>query len=148
MEKHIIYLDELLQQTAQELGWKRDDQQLLAVISSIFIAIRNRLPFEDSLLFMNLLPLPFKAIYLNQWKISEQTPDPLQNMDDLVNEIFQYNPVLISKLKGDRTTVQHLVEALFLVISYHISKADLKKALSFLPEDVQRYLDKHHVGEY
>ena len=147
LEKHIIYLDELLQQTAREFGWTRDEQQLLEMIKSVFIALRNKLSFEDSLLFVNLLPMSFKALYLNNWTISEQAPEPLQNMDDLVDEIIQCNSTFISNLKGDRASVKHLVEAVFRVISYHISKADLETEMSFLPEDVKLYLEKHHIGE-
>ena len=155
LEKHIIYRDELLQQTAREFGWTKDTHQFLEMVRSVFIAIRNRLSFESSLLFLNLLPLPFKALYINNWTISERAPDPLQNMDDLIDEVINCNPKLITeckpklitKLNGDREFVKHLVEAVFRVIGYHVSKADLETEMSFLPEDVRLYLEKHHVGE-
>lgn len=147
-EKHIIYLNELLHETAYEFGWTKDDKQFLEMIKSVFIALRNRLSFQSSLSFVDVLPLPFKALYLNNWIISKQTPDPLQNMDDLVDEIIKCNPKIISTFNGDRVFIKHLVDALFRVISYHISRADLEKELSFLPEDVKFYLEKHHVEEY
>ena len=89
LEKHAIYRDELMLQVAHQLKNVESIEDAKRITGMVLRAIRNRLSFESSLRFLNLLPLPLKAIYVDGWTLQDDAPPALETTKDLLDEILK-----------------------------------------------------------
>jgi uncharacterized protein (DUF2267 family) len=146
LEKHVIYLDELVLQVASQMDRPDDLQCANSAIEAVLLAVRNRLNFEQSIKFLNHLPLPFKAVYIKDWQVDDRVPDSIDSMGEFVDEVYRIRPNICHKEYKDEQMLKTAVKAVFKVIGLHVSNRDLKKELNFLPDDLRLYLEAEGVS--
>lgn len=146
LDKHVIYLDELIVQVASYLNQPNDVNCAARAVEAVLISVRNRLTFEQSIKFLNYLPLPFKAIYIKDWKINDRVPEHIDSMNAFVEEVYGLDRTLCSTDYCDHHQIKRTVKAVFKVIGLHVSNKELKKELSFLPDDLRLYLEAEGVS--
>lgn len=146
LDKHAIYLNELVVQVAAEMGRPSDTKFASCAIDGVLQAVRNRLSFEHSVKFLDLLPLPFKAVYIKDWNIKDHVPERINTMTDFIEEVCNVAPDLCETEYTDHKKIKDAIRAVFKVIGLHVSKADLEKELSFLPQDLRLYLEAEGVS--
>lgn len=146
LDKHAIYLNELVVQVAAEMGRPSDINFASRSVEGVLQAVRNRLSFEQSVKFLDLLPLPFKAVYIKDWNVCDHIPDRIETMEDFINEVCTHTPDLCENEYQDRQKVKEAIRSVFKVIGLHVSKADLDRKLAFLPQDLRLYLEAEGVS--
>lgn len=146
LDKHVIYLDELIAQVASYLDRPNDVNCAVRAVEAVLIAVRNRLTFEQSIKFLNYLPLPFKAIYIKGWNVNDLVPERIASMNEFIEEVYRLEPTLCSNDYCDYHEVKKMIKIVFKVIGLHISNVELKKELAFLPDDLRLYLEAEGVS--
>lgn len=114
-------------------------------VTDIFSVMRNCISFEDSLEFINLLPLPFKAIYLNGWHIGNASHTKINSLEELIDEITASPFVHEGWYNSNRDDLREILKALFDVIGNYIGRNIEKPELSFLPNDIQYFILHYHT---
>lgn len=146
LDKHVIYLNELVLQVASHLKHPDDVNCAERAVRSVLITIRNCLSFEQSIKFINYLPLPFKAIYIQDWHINDKVPERIHSMNEFIEQVYKLDAGLCSTHYKEHDAIKQAVKAVFKVIGLHISNADLQKELAFLPDDLRLYLEAEGVS--
>lgn len=146
LDKHAIYLDELVGQVASEMNRPDDPKYALRSIEAVLNAIRNRLTFEQSVNFLDLLPLPFKAVYIKDWNVQDHVPERINSMREFIDEVCKVDPELCESEYVDHAKVKDAIRSVFKVIGLHVSKSDLEKELAYLPQDLKLYLEAEGVS--
>ncbi|WPP50805.1 DUF2267 domain-containing protein [Catalinimonas niigatensis] len=146
LDKHVIYLDELILQVASLLDRPNDINCAARAVEAVLIAVRNRLTFEQSIKFLNYLPLPFKAIYIKDWKVNDRVPDRIESMNEFIEEVYRLDSTVCNNDYCEYQEIKKIVKAVFKVIGFHVSSEELKKELTFLPDDLRIYLEAEGVS--
>jgi len=146
LDKHVIYLDELVSKVATQMNRPDDPDCGTNAINAVLRSVRNRLTFEQSIKFLNLLPLPFKAVYIKDWKVNDHVPERINTMQSFIDEVYKVAPNLCSDGFQDDQLIKLALKAVFKVIGLHVSNQDLKKELHFLPDDLRLYLEAEGVS--
>jgi len=146
LDKHAIYLDELVEKVAAEMKRPDDKKYALRSIEAVLMAIRNRLTFEQSVNFLDLLPLPFKAVYIKDWNIQDHVPERILSMQDFIEEVCKVAPDLHETLYQDNEQIKCAIKSVFRVMGMHVSRKNLEKELSYLPQDLKLYLEAEGVA--
>ena len=140
LEKHAIYRDELMLQVAHQLKNVESIEDAKRITGMVLRAIRNRLHFESSLRFLNLLPLPLKAIYVDGWKLQDNTPHALETIKDLIDEMMQ-SQNLFSPTQRDAKNAMEAIQAVFRVVSLHVSRHEFEMMLELMSPAVKQDLE-------
>ena len=140
LEKHAIYRDELMLQVAHQLKNVESIEDAKRITGMVLRAIRNRLNFECSLRFLNLLPLPLKAIYVDGWMLQDNTPHGLETTKDLIDEMMQ-SQNLFTPTQRDTKNAMEALQAVFRVISLHVSRHEFEMMLELMSPAVKQELE-------
>jgi uncharacterized protein (DUF2267 family) len=140
LEKHAIYRDELMLQVAHQLKNVESIEDAKRIVSMVLRAIRNRLGFESSLRFLSLLPLPLKAIYVDGWIIQDNAPHALETTKDLVDEMMR-SQNLFTPTHRDTYNAMEAIQAVFRVISLHVSRHEFEMMLEMMSPALKQELE-------
>lgn len=144
-EKHLIDLEEFASQVARCMNCPNQPEKAVQALKDIFGIIRNRLAFAESLEFINLLPLPLKAIYLDGWHIGENTSVQLHSMEELIDEIIANRTEENNWYHSNRDELRNILHTVFQLIGAHVVAAEVGASVSFLPKDMQYFLMQNHI---
>lgn len=136
--------DEFVQLAERCPALSRPDTAKQAV-TDIFGIIRKCLTFEDSLEFINFLPLPLKAVYLDGWQVGNASRTPINSLEELIDEIVMSPQGQRAWYGSNRDTLREILKALFDVIGNHVGSHVNKPELSFLPSDIQYFMLQYHT---
>ncbi len=146
LDKHVIYLDELNSQVASLLDHSENLNYASRAAEAVLLAVRGHLSFEQSIKFLNFLPLPFKAIYIKNWNVNDCIPERINSMNEFFEEVYMFDPTLCHNDYCDQNEIKKIVRAVFKVIGLHVSGENLSRELSFLPNDLRIYLEAEGVA--
>ncbi len=136
IERHAIYRDEIMTEIANEIKSFGNDSDLNPIVELVLKSLRDRLGFENSLCFLNLLPLPFKAMFVKDWSIKDAFPGKLESFSSLINEIMsRYTGP--SYTRDSKHYISEVAMATFRVIGQHVSRQDFEKMLGILPLSIR-----------
>lgn len=139
-QSHIIYLDEIILQIAKKLDLVDDTEYVLQLVEAVLLGIRKRLPFPKALQFLMALPMQLRAIFIEQWRISEFLPHPLESFSDFIEEIVQLRPDLFAPGAKGHMLAEQAVLAIVETISDHTSPDMFHQMIHVFPEPVQEHL--------
>lgn len=145
-EKHLIDLEEFAYQLARCMNCPNQPEKAVQALKDVFGIIRSRFSFEDSLEFINLLPLPLKAIYLDGWHIGESQPTQLHSMEEFIDEIVANQPKENNWYNSNRDEVRNVLRHIFQIIGSYIAESEMEAKVSFLPQDMQYFLIHSNTG--
>lgn len=132
-------------QLAERLNQLNRPEVVRHAVTDIFSVMRSCISFEDSLEFINLLPLPFKAIYLNGWHIGNVLHTKINSLEELIDEIVASQFVHEGWYNSSRDDLREILKAMFDVIGNYIGKSVVKPELNFLPSDIQYFIRHYHA---
>ncbi len=143
-EKHQVELEEFSSQLAASMHstsmhYAEEPEEAVKALRTVFGVMRNRFTFEESLEFIELLPLCLKALYLDGWRISKNAPEPFYSLEDLMDEIIAH-AVESHWYRSSRNELRRVLIAIFQMIGAYANSAEVKEEIRFLPEDMLYYL--------
>ena len=136
-------LQRLLRQSNQSLAGLLSVNPDLAfrMVQAILHTIRNQFDFEQSLRFLNQLPLSLKALYIDHWDIQEEATQ-LETLDELVDEIEKRYPHLMHDLQHNRQLVKQCYLMLGKLITYQADFSVNKLGNYTKQRDKSTYADR------
>ena len=138
-------LEELIHEVAQRANYPNDDERALSHLRTVFRVVRNRTSFEQSLRFLEMLPVSLKAIFLNDWHIIPQSPALISSIDEFADEVRQREQ---QHLIRDLAEARNILRAIFTVLSQHATGDTLHEGLSFIAPEVRAQLVKAQAERY
>ena len=126
--------DGLIRDIAQEAHCPNNEGRIRSHLTTVFRVIRYRASFEQSLAFLEVLPTPFKAIFLDNWHIVPHAPATINSLDEWADEVVRHEQ---SYPLRDRTKAQDMIRAIFGVLSNRVGHEVLRDRLDFLAPEVR-----------
>ncbi len=123
-------LDYLLNKFSLHTG-NSDPTENYQYLKVVFDVIRQNTSFEEAIKFNDMLPLPFKAIFLDGWHISYGTNPSLNNINQLAEMMMAKSGQRLSNAAEAR----QLLRKVFAFLGQLTSPSQIKEGLSFLPEE-------------
>ena len=131
--------DELVQAIARQVNCADDDERILSHLRTVFRVIRNRASFEQSLRFLEMLPMPFKITFLNDWHIVPHAPSLIRSLDEWADEVLRHEQLHPMQ---NRTEARRILLAIFAVLGKTIDRDTLHGSLGFVAPEVRIQLLK------
>lgn len=142
--KNTFDLEEFASQLARCMNCPNQPEKAVQAIKDIFGMIRSRLPFEESLEFINLLPLSLKAVYLDGWHIGDHPSVPFNSMEELIDEIIANRTEVNNWYNSNRDELRNTLRALFQLIGAYVVETDMEININFLPQDIHYFIVHNH----
>ena len=129
-------LSDFLVELAQELGLPNDKDHAYHVLRTFFHVLRKRLSTAQSFGFIDLLPLPLKAVYVDGWHILRQA-ESLVELDDFEAEMLTEYGAGAGRDFLPRDKIIIAVKDLFRVLSQWLGEYEKTALYSELPDAVR-----------
>lgn len=139
LPEYSAQLDDFIHKVAQRANYFNDDERALSHLRTVFRVVRNRSTFEQSLQFLEMLPVALKVIFLSDWHIVPRTPVPINSLEELADAVQQHernHPV------RSQEEALRVVRAIIAELSGVVAADALREGLGFLPPRVRSQLLK------
>ncbi|WPP49792.1 DUF2267 domain-containing protein [Catalinimonas niigatensis] len=135
-------LDHIVQKLVQTLGDAYKKESVNHLLKSVLWSIRNHLPFKQAIQFLDQLPIPLKAMYVEQWEIPERVPEDLHNIDDLADKMIQQDPILLNQFRWNAEELRKSIKVVLKLLGSYLSSscAETKSDYYYFQNDIQTYL--------
>ena len=123
-----IWLNELMEALHTD-----DRQRAYQTLKAVLHGLRDRLTPEEAVQLGAQLPMLVRGFYYEGWRLSDvpvrvrSRDDFLEHMRDHLKEVYRQDPGF---------SVEQAVEAVFAVISRHVTAGEIGDVLQQLPTDV------------
>lgn len=129
--------DDVVYRTADRVPYVDGDERALSHRRTVFRVVRDRASFEQSLRFLEMLPLPLKVIFLNDWHITPHAPDPIHSLDEWAEAVQRAERRYPLRSRAEaRRAVRAVVEALHA----QVDSDRLYDSLSFVSPELRDQL--------
>lgn len=142
---YLSQLDEFIRKVARRANYFNDDERALSHLRTVFRVVRNRSSFEQSLRFLEMLPVALKVVFLNDWHITPRAPAPINSLDELAEAVRQHEQ---NHTMRDREEALRVLRAVFAELASTCSPDALRDGLSFLPLSVRSQLVEAPAATY
>ncbi len=145
LSKYSSQLDAFIRKVAHRANYFNDDERALSHLRTVFRVVRNRSSFEQSLRFLEMLPVALKIIFLNDWHIAPRAPVPISSLDELADAVRQHER---NHIMRDRAEALRVLRAIFDELATVVSSDTLHDALGFLPASARNQLVGSSTATY
>ena len=130
-------LDHLLNKLSLHTGCAdlAENYQYLKVT---FDVIRKYTSFEDAIKFNEILPLPFKAIFLDGWQVSSGKKKSFESIDQMAEKIVQHSDGSIATT----TEARRVLRKVFALLGQLTSSHQRVEGFSVLPKEFRSLLSQ------
>ncbi|WKN43861.1 DUF2267 domain-containing protein [Tunicatimonas pelagia] len=128
-------LDDLLNKLSLHTGHS-DLAENYHHLKVIFDVIRQHASFEEAVKFNEMLPLPFKAIFLDGWQISSRESRSFKSIDQVAEIVVRQSDHTLSTV----TEARQLLRKVFTFLGQQTSPGQMREGLSFLPSEFRALL--------
>jgi uncharacterized protein (DUF2267 family) len=135
--RYSAQLDEFIRKVAYRANYFNDDERALSHLRTVFRVVRNRSSFEQSLRFLEMLPVALKVVFLNDWHIAPRAPAPIRSLDELAEAVRQHEQ---HHTMRDQAEALRVVRAIFDELASIVSPDTLLDGLDFLPASARAQL--------
>ena len=130
-------LDGFIRKVAYRANYFNDDERALSHLRTAFRVVRNRSSFEQSLRFLEMLPVALKAVFLNDWHITPRAPAPISSLEELADAVRQHEQ---NHPMRDRAEALRVLRAIFDELANVVPPETLHEGLGFLPASARNQL--------
>lgn len=127
-------LSQLLHQLAIHIGYS--DSASAHHLQTIFRVIRQHSSFENAIKFNDMLPLPLKALFLDEWHTLHEVGKPFKSTNQLALAVVQESNGTIHSSDEAR----QLIRKVLTFLGQLASPQQMKEGLSFLPSEFRSLL--------
>ena len=132
-EKYSKEGQQILQTLADELGCPDNTERAGRTLKSVLYALRNRYTLEESLELLDALPFSLKAVYVDHWSIHRHLPEPITDLDDLINEARKVDKDSSIQDFTTHDEAKQAIYAVFRVIGRYMGNEEVKHMVAVLP---------------
>lgn len=138
-EKYLDSTGQFINEVAVELGSEDDGDRAYRVTRAVFQALRERLPFEESLHLVSQLPFLLKAVYVDGWKPHSPNTVKVRRVSDFVEEVRRGDQTAAARDLGNQTEAEQCVRGVLRVIKRHISPGEATDIERSFPKELQSF---------
>ncbi len=137
--KYVQDGEQFIREIALETNTPLDTTKASRILRAVLHALRRRLPVTTSLQLISQFPMLIKAIYVDGWKIRDES-GTLQHPGDFIEVVREEGgPGLLRDLMTDYE-VTEAIHAVFRVVKKHVSEGEIDDVLATLPLELRPLL--------
>lgn len=121
----------------KQLSMGKDTDKAGRVLIAILHALREIIPFEESLQLISQLPMFLKAVYVSGWKVKKQKPKikHMEGFIELIREIA--GPTATNDFGYDDELVEGYIDVTFICLRKYVSLGEMEDIRDSLPKDLK-----------
>lgn len=136
IDKYCQEANEFLHEIQQELGFD-DEQHTLNAVKSVFFTLRDSIHPGESMDFISQLPMVFKGLFVDQWKIGDNMGKGGKTLDQFLKQVNDNNERIERNRLGSDEEVKKVVQGVFSAIRKRASEGQIEHVKGQLPEEVR-----------
>lgn len=133
--KHLEEANRFVKDLAMQLGNPENTDQAIRVLRAVFIALRRRIPTDESMHVVSQLPMILKGMYVDGWDLHEPLSDA-QSWDDFLFELRNNTARNADIDFVNDEDAKQKVSAVFTALKQYISEGELDHVRSSLPKEI------------
>lgn len=134
-EKHLAEANRFIKTLALELGEPDNTHKAVRILHSVFMALRNRVPVQESTHLISQLPLIFKGMYVDGWDMDKPISKS-RTWEDFLFEIRNYNGVAAGADFADDEEARHKIATVINALKEYVSEGELEHIRLALPQEI------------
>lgn len=144
-QSYIQKADEWLKSLMREMDFKQEDyHKAYSMLRAVLLAIRDRLPVNESAHFAAQLPLILRGCYYENW-VPARVPIKVKDKDEFLELVLEHADRGNVSWRGD---VEEVVRGVIRVINEHIPLSQWEKVEMLMPERLFDFLVSASEGVY
>ncbi|MFP2997306.1 DUF2267 domain-containing protein [Spongiivirga sp. MCCC 1A20706] len=137
-EKYAIEANSFLSDYAKALNMDHETAKAGRILSAILHALRDIIPFEESLQLIAQLPMFLKAVYVNGWSVKTKSDKKIKSLDDFIALIKKYDRIAADKDFETKELTERYLDVTFILLrKYYLSIGELEDIKSTLPKELK-----------
>lgn len=133
--------NEFVNKVAAELGNPEDRDHAARVIKSVLHTLREVITPEESMHLISQLPMYFKAVYVDGWKLSESAKR-VSSLDEFLDQVREHSSRTAGRDFGNDQTTRDNIIAVFRVIKQQVNQGEIEDVKVQLPEPIAELWEK------
>lgn len=130
VDKGKAFLDEL----ANELGSPGDFRKAGRILKCVLHKLRDRMELENSIWFLNQLPVYLKAVFVDGWSIKNGEPDKIYSLENFIAGLMQEDhESAVKDFYSEELTISRIKDV-FRVLSRHVKEEERLEMEAMLPD--------------
>lgn len=131
----------MLKDLAEELNDPDNIPRAARTLKSILYAFTNMLKFEDSIRFLNLIPIYAKGIEYIEWTVGNNNVEEVETLDNLITELRKINKDHFAEDFPTHDEARWAIQSVFRILNWHTNQETMQELVRLLPDDIRVYLE-------
>lgn len=131
----------MLKDLAEELNEPDNIPRAARTLKSVLYAFTNMLSLEDSIRFLNLIPIYAKGIEYVEWTVGINNVEGVESLEQLITELCNINKDHYQADFPNREEARWAIQSVFRVLNWHTNQITMQELAQLLPEDIRLYLE-------
>ena len=124
----------------KHMGFGPDQDKAGRILSATLHALRDIIPFAESLQLTAQLPMFLKAVYVNGWT-TRRRPDKIKHMEDFIQLVRDHDGVAaVNDFGYEDDLAEKYIQLTFMFLRKHISLGELEDVRDSLPKDLKHMI--------
>lgn len=133
IDKYCREANKFMKKLALQMGQPDDLEQALRIVRSVFHTLRDRIAPEESMHLVSQLPMILKGIYVDGWKMSQQSGS--KSLEDFLCDLRASDMAAGYDFANDEAA-QQKVRAVFSALRQYIDDGELRHIIDGLPTEI------------
>ncbi|MEJ2583785.1 MAG: DUF2267 domain-containing protein [Robiginitalea sp.] len=122
---------------AEHMGFGNDHDKAGRVLTATLHALRDIIPFEESLQLIAQFPMFLKAIYVNGWT-SRRKPPRMKHMEEFIELVRKHDGVAaVNDFGYEEDLAEKYIQITFMFLRKNVSLGELEDIRDSLPKDLK-----------
>jgi|SRR5688572_23673118 len=134
-DKHLEEANRFVKDLALQLGNPENTDQAIRVLRAVFIALRNRIPPDESMHVVSQLPMILKGMYVDGWDLHQPLSEA-QTWDEFLFELRNHTARNADFDFANDEDARQKVSTVFTALKQYISEGELDHVRSSLPKEI------------
>lgn len=126
---------EFMHKLAGDLGHPDREDQAGILLRAVMHTLRDRISMAENLHIVSQLPMPLKAIYVDQWSYSEDL-DRIKSADEFARKVEDYQSQLGETRFDWNAPTTELVTKVLAALEEYLTEGEVSDIKSELPEEI------------
>ena len=119
------------------MGFGNDYDRAGRVLTSTLHALRDIIPFAESLQLMAQFPMFLKAVYVNGWN-TRRRPERMKHMEEFIELVRKHDGVAaVNDFGYDEELAEKYIQLTFMFLRKNVSLGELEDVRDSLPKDLK-----------
>lgn len=121
----------------KHMGFGPDQDKAGRILTATLHALRDIIPFEESLQLIAQFPMFLKAVYVNGWT-TRRRPSRIRHMEEFIQMVREQDGVsAINDFGYDDELAEKYLQLTFMFLRKHVSLGELEDVRGALPKDLK-----------